>query len=127
MNFGREMKIKKNKVFPVVDVFAGPGGLGEGFASYIDDRGTHRFRNSISIEKESFPHQTLLLRHFFRSFEDEVPEEYYQYLKGEITREQLYDQFPEQHHEAEQSAHCMELGPHNHGHVCEHTEPSECR
>lgn len=44
------MKAKKNKVFPVVDVFAGPGGLGEGFAAYIDELGQSRcalIRNSL--------------------------------------------------------------------------------
>tara|TARA_R110001583_G_scaffold183495_2_gene342124 strand:- start:285 stop:1832 length:1548 start_codon:yes stop_codon:yes gene_type:complete len=111
------MNDNKYKMFPVIDIFAGPGGLGEGFASYIDERRKSRFRNTISIERERLPHQTLLLRHFFRSFEKEAPNEYYQYLEGEITREQLYARFPEKHYEAQQTAHCIELGPKNHENV----------
>lgn len=111
------MKEIGDKTFQVVDVFAGPGGLGEGFASYVDETASRRFKSCISIEREHYPHQTLLLRHFFRSFENEVPEEYYQYLKGKITQEQLYAQFPEHHYKAAQSARCIELGPNNHDQV----------
>lgn len=52
--------------YPVVDVFAGPGGLGEGFASALDDKQRRRFRSVVSIERDAFSHQTLLLRHFVR-------------------------------------------------------------
>lgn len=111
------MKEKKKKAFPVVDVFAGPGGLGEGFSAYLDGGGARRFKSAVSIEREPFPHQTLLLRHFFRGFEDGAPDEYYKYLRGELTRDQLYARFPAQHHEATQSAHQIELGPKNHDFV----------
>jgi DNA (cytosine-5)-methyltransferase 1 len=49
--------------FSVIDLFAGPGGLGEGFAS-LDDGET--FRIAVSAEMESSAHQTLTLRSYFR-------------------------------------------------------------
>ncbi len=47
---------------PVVDLFAGPGGLGEGFSSVDEDP----FRMIVSAEMESSAHQTLRLRAFYR-------------------------------------------------------------
>lgn len=54
--------------FGIVDLFAGPGGLGEGFASLID-AGHAPFRIGISIEKEASAHRTLTLRAFLRSYQ----------------------------------------------------------
>lgn len=51
--------------FGVVDLFAGPGGLGEGFASLSDD-GYSPFQIGISVEKEQSAHRTLTLRAFLR-------------------------------------------------------------
>ena len=51
--------------FGIVDLFAGPGGLGEGFASVKVD-GHAPFRIAISVEKELSAHRTLLLRAFLR-------------------------------------------------------------
>lgn len=60
--------------YPVVDLFAGPGGLGEGFSSLWNSN-SYIFRPEISIEQDQFAHRTLLLRHFFRCFvPGEVPE-----------------------------------------------------
>lgn len=47
----------------VIDLFAGPGGLGEGFAAL--DNGT-TFSIAVSAEMESSAHQTLTLRSYFR-------------------------------------------------------------
>ena len=104
--------------YPVVDVFAGPGGLGEGFASFQDERGTQRFESAISIERDKFSHQTLYLRHFLRTFPDgEFPDEYYQYLKGEISSDDLFACFPKAKKEADNSALRISLGPENHNKV----------
>ncbi len=76
---------------PVVDLFAGPGGLGEGFAAY---NGEICFDIVLSIDKDPVACQTLQLRHFFRLFE-RAPDEYYAYLKGDgITRKELFEAFP---------------------------------
>lgn len=55
------MSINKN-VIPVVDLFAGPGGLGEGFSSLKGDP----FRILVSAEMDEFAHRTLSLRAFYR-------------------------------------------------------------
>ncbi|WP_197717566.1 DNA cytosine methyltransferase [Pannonibacter phragmitetus] len=53
--------------FGIVDLFAGPGGLGEGFASFVED-GHAPFRIGISVEKEASAHRTLTLRAFLREY-----------------------------------------------------------
>ena len=101
-----------DKAFPVVDVFAGPGGLGEGFASLDDGTGSPRFKSAASIEQDRFSHQTLHLRHFLRSFSDGAfPEDYYRYLRGDISQEELYDLYPENKAHADVSALKISLGP----------------
>jgi DNA (cytosine-5)-methyltransferase 1 len=78
----------------IIDLFAGPGGLGEGFSSFEAD-GDHPFSISVSVEKEASAHKTLELRSFFRKFPDgQAPEEYYQYVRGDITRKSLFDTYP---------------------------------
>lgn len=57
----------------MIDLFAGPGGLGEGFASLRSSRGSRAFQISLSIEKDPGAHATLLLRSFFRTFGDAPP------------------------------------------------------
>ena len=76
---------------PVIDLFAGPGGLGEGFSSLTDADGGRRFAVRVSIEKDEIAHKTLSLRALFRAFPDgKVPGSYYNYVRGKITREQLF-------------------------------------
>lgn len=80
---------------PVVDLFAGAGGLCEGFSSLRDDRGSRVFDVRLSIEKDSVAHATLSLRALFRSFDEGcVPEVYYQYIRGEISK-QAFDATPD--------------------------------
>ena len=57
---------------PIVDLFAGPGGLGEGFSALRRD-GRPIFKIGVSIEKDAFAHQTLELRAFYRQFPDGAP------------------------------------------------------
>lgn len=95
---------------PVIDLFAGPGGLGEGFSSLPGENGP-AFKIKLSIEKDAFAHRTLELRAFFRQFPREaVPDEYYSYLTGTLKREDLFKKFPEQAAKAAAEAWHAELG-----------------
>lgn len=72
--------------FGIVDLFAGPGGLGEGFAS-ITRKGLAAFRIGISIEKETSAHRTLTLRAFLRDYHarhDNLPHEFINFHAGRI-------------------------------------------
>lgn len=104
--------------YKVVDLFAGPGGLGEGFASSTDEKGNPRFTSVVSIERDEFSHKTLLLRHFIRQFpEGMAPEDYYAFLRGEISLDQLYQRYPDAHRHAASSALRISLGPESHPQV----------
>lgn len=69
----------------VIDIFAGPGGLGEGFSS-LETRfgsGIHPFELAVSAEMEASAHDTLRLRAFYRLLchrEGTPPPEYFEYL-----------------------------------------------
>ncbi len=76
---------------PVIDLFAGPGGLGEGFSSLLNGAGERAFKIKLSIEMDEQAHRTLELRAFFREFPvGEVPQDYYDYLARKISREELF-------------------------------------
>jgi len=98
-------------MIPIIDLFAGPGGLGEGFSSFRTSRGEQPFRIALSIEKDPVAHQTLKLRSFFREFSRrEVPSEYHDHLRGQKTAEELYACYPEQGEQADSEAWNAELG-----------------
>ncbi len=112
--------MEKNSQYPVIDLFAGPGGLGEGFATCPGESGKPRFHSLVFIECDLFSHRTLLLRHFLRLFpSEEIPEPYYDYLRGGIEIEDLYRQYNTQYHEASKSALQIALGKETHGYVQE--------
>lgn len=105
------------KRMKVIDIFAGPGGLGEGFAAY-EENGKNPFNLSLSIEKDPAAHSTLLMRSFYRQFgTDSIPDDYWHYLKGQINREMLFDRFPRQLRAAHDEARCIELGEASHKQV----------
>lgn len=96
------------KEYAVVDLFAGPGGLAEGFSS-VGTSGNRPFRIVLSVEKDPAAHQTLLLRSFLRQFQ-ELPEEYYRFLnQGEDEPDWRY-LYPKQWSSAEEEALLLELG-----------------
>ena len=103
----------ERKQIPVIDLFAGPGGLCEGFSSIVDGKGVRRFGVKVSIEKDPVAHRTLMLRALFRKFPPgKVPDSYYQYVRGEITRETFfaYPEIKDNAQEAAKEARCAELG-----------------
>ena len=94
----------------VIDLFAGPGGLGEGFSSLYKDR-SRIFKIKLSIEKDPFAHQTLELRAFFRWFDrGKAPDDYYKYLSGKITRSELFNRHQKAARCAQKEAWLAELG-----------------
>jgi DNA (cytosine-5)-methyltransferase 1 len=96
---------------PIIDLFAGPGGLGEGFSAFVPRGRSAAFRIALSIEMEYWAHQTLSLRSFFHHFpRGEAPAEYYAHLRGEITRNELFGSFPRAAEEAGRQAWRAELG-----------------
>ena len=96
---------------PVVDLFSGPGGLAEGFASFKDRRGRPRFRIVLSVEMEPTAYRTLLLRGFLRKFPSGFPAEYYDFLNGNVSREPDWASlYPREWQEACDETQCMTLG-----------------
>ncbi len=99
---------------PVVDVFAGPGGLGEGFSALEGNQ----FRIAISIEMERTAHNTLLLRSFFRQFpKGHAPSEYYDYVRGNLPLDELQTAYPCEWEQAERESWRAELGAEDHAQV----------
>lgn len=98
---------------PVIDLFAGPGGLCEGFSSIVDKKGARRFAVKVSIEKDPVAHRTLMLRALFRKFsKGKAPQAYYDYIRGTINREEFYTHpdIKEAAEEASNEARLAELG-----------------
>lgn len=104
----------RNSAIAVIDLFAGPGGLGEGFSAYRVRGAGHPFRIAMSVEMDEHAHRTLRLRSFFRQFAtrgDRVPEDYYHVLRGTVSEVQLSTgKWSKQWREAEDEALCAELG-----------------
>lgn len=101
---------------PVVDLFAGPGGLGEGFAAYQAPDGRQPLKVVLSIEKDYHAHQTLQLRAFYREFpQGKAPAAYYDHLRNTevpepVRRRKLFDAHPEEAQRATAAALHAELG-----------------
>lgn len=95
--------------FAVVDLFAGPGGLGEGFSAAGVDGGTP-MSIRLSVEKDPVAVQTLRLRAFLRSFDDGFPDEYYEFLNGKRPMPDWRVLYPENWALAEREALQLELG-----------------
>ena len=96
---------------PIVDVFAGPGGLSEGFSALAGNP----FRVVISIEMEGSAHRTLLLRSFVRQFGvNDLPTKYYCYARGDIPLSELTGAYPDEWEQAEREAWLAELGAEDH-------------
>ena len=94
----------------IVDLFAGPGGLGEGFSAFQTPDGMHPFSIEISVEKDPAAHATLLLRSFLRKFQDGFPAQYYAYLNGRGSEPDWSTLYPYEWEMANSEAQCLELG-----------------
>lgn len=77
---------KRKRGIGVIDIFAGPGGLGEGFSSFEEGSGIdrHPFELAVSAEMELSAHATLRLRAFYRLLlrqMGEIPQDYWSFLE----------------------------------------------
>jgi len=98
--------------FGVVDLFAGPGGLGEGFAS-INREGHTPYSIAISVENEKSAHRTLTLRAFLRRHRERhgsLPPEFIEFHAGKITEPTWSDVDDESWRDATTEARFLELG-----------------
>lgn len=96
--------------FAVVDLFAGPGGLAEGFSSIRAANGARAFKVVLSVEKEDSAFATLRLRSFLRQFEGGFPAEYYRFLNGEIAEPDWSALYPREWAHALRETMQLELG-----------------
>lgn len=98
--------------FGVVDLFAGPGGLGEGFASFRT--GDHApFNIRISVEKEASAHRTLRLRAFLRKYilrHGALPQAFFDFHAGRIKEPDWQALDFDAWRSAANEARCLELG-----------------
>lgn len=106
--------MQKKGPIPIIDLFAGPGGLGEGFSAVRNKLNKPVFSLKVSIEKDRIAHETLSLRSIFRRLSQEgtVPECYYDHIRGKISRDDFL-KHPDVAHvstEALSEAKCAELG-----------------
>ena len=88
---------------PVLDLFAGPGGLAEGTLAFVLPDGKKPFDITLSVEKENSAWKTLRLQAFIRQFKDELPPEYYQYIAGKLgnsPEDELFKIYPAQAEQA---------------------------
>ena len=71
-----------DKTIPVIDLFAGPGGLGEGFSSFNEGK---TFKILVSAEMEDSAFETLRFRAFYRELKLQSKQDlshYYNFCEG---------------------------------------------
>jgi len=95
--------------YGIIDLFAGPGGLGEGFSRRLNPSGQRAFGIFRSIEKDASAHSTLRLRAFLRTL-DKMPEEYLDFHAGNSDEPDWSSIRKAAWTEASAEALCMELG-----------------
>ncbi|MGV8963791.1 MAG: DNA cytosine methyltransferase [Candidatus Saccharimonadaceae bacterium] len=111
---------RNNKIpVPIIDLFAGPGGLAEGFSSVKENEESF-FKVKLSIEKEDDAHKTLELRSFCRQFKSgDLPADYYKMLQEsdlserEIKKQLLFDKYKPEYKNAQNEAWKATLGAEN--------------
>jgi DNA (cytosine-5)-methyltransferase 1 len=99
---------RKGSPVPVIDLFAGPGGLGEGFSRAGSGM---LFKTALSIEMDPHAHSTLTLRALQRLLPEgrRVPDELVDLMLKQITLVDLLKVYPDEGAEAGREAVCIEL------------------
>lgn len=96
--------------FAVVDLFSGPGGLGEGFSACRGRDGNRFYRCLLSVEKEASAHRTLRLRALYWAFGGQAPDSYYDWLNRETGEPDWESLYPDAWRVARRVATHLELG-----------------
>lgn len=99
-----------NAEYTIVDLFAGPGGLAEGFSALKAGDGARPFRIGLSIEKEASAHSTLQFRAFLRQFGNSFPDEYYAWLNEGLEEPDWKRIYPSEWKASQEEALCLTLG-----------------
>mgnify|MGYP000258649497 FL=1 len=98
-----------SRKFGLIDLFAGPGGLGEGFAAAgCEGKGEIDIR--LSIERQAVEVRTLRLRAFLRQFDDGPPKAYHDALNAGRPMPDWSELHPTAWQAAESEAQQLELG-----------------
>lgn len=100
---------------PIVDVFAGPGGLNEGFSSLFDGHGNPVFRTANSFEVDDQAVNTLRLRAALRRVRraaGDYPSVYYDFLRGamDIAKLEARPEFAAAFEDADREVRKIRLG-----------------
>jgi DNA (cytosine-5)-methyltransferase 1 len=102
--------MKTDEPLQVVDLFAGPGGLGEGFSSLNDGKS---FEVLVSAEMDPFARNTLKLRAFYRALKKQNPDalkDYYKFCETDgATQPWTGDSYQQWQH-ADREARQIRLG-----------------
>lgn len=101
--------MKSSEPIQIVDLFAGPGGLGEGFSSFLNGK---RFKIVVSAEMDPVAHATLKLRAFYRILKNKKSPaitDYYKFLNGKSNKP-FSERTEKEWADAEDEAHCITLG-----------------
>jgi DNA (cytosine-5)-methyltransferase 1 len=101
--------MNKSQPIQIVDLFAGPGGLGEGFSAHNNG---NDFEIIVSAEKDPVARKTLQLRAFYRLLKNENPDalqDYYQYCNG-LSENPWSNRSKVQWEKSEAEARCITLG-----------------
>lgn len=105
----KELMSTTSLPIPIVDLFAGPGGLGEGFSSL---KNGEAFQIAVSAEKDPIAHQTLRLRAFYRLLCSSKPDkldDYYRFCNGQ-TDKPYSNETEDLWNKAGKEAMCIEIG-----------------
>ncbi|WP_308159415.1 DNA cytosine methyltransferase [Arthrobacter sp. ISL-65] len=103
-------------MFPIIDLFAGPGGLNEGFSSVRDENGAFVYNTLASFEMDSFACQTLRLRATYRELVRSGTDlgSYFDYIQGKKTWQSvLTGDFRDAYFAAKTHVYQVELGADN--------------
>jgi len=102
--------MSRSNPIQVVDLFAGPGGLGEGFSSH---NGGKTFQIKVSAEMEPSARSTLRLRAFYRLLKNQYPEgleDYYNFCETASVSTPYTDKTIDAWKHADSEAQLLELG-----------------